>query len=99
MSPTIWQYSNNGAISSDGEAQLSGVDRTRYLVRFGARLVLVNCENFTVGDVSRAAIYLSQPMNWMTEAGPQPVGDEDRARLKAFLGAALPVIGREPEFQ
>lgn len=99
MSSAIWQYSNNGAVSSDGHAQLSGVDRTRYLVRFGAEFVLVGAENFTKGDVSRAAIALSQPMNWITEAGPRPVNDQDRAKIKAFLEAALPVIDRQPSFE
>ncbi len=96
---TVWQYANNGAVSGDGQAQLSGIDQARYLVRFGAEFVLVNAENFTAGGVSKAALSISQPMNWITETGPRAVTDEDRERLRTFLGAAMPVIGRTPIFE
>lgn len=99
MTLKVWQYSNNGAMSRDGYAQLSGVDRARYLVRFGADLVLISCENFTVGDVSKAALYLSQPMQWITADGPRDVTSSDRTQLRAFLESALPIIGREPIFE
>lgn len=95
----MWQYANNGAISSDGMLQLSGVDRERYLVRFGPELVLVACENFTVGDISKAAIYLSQPMEWITASGPRPVSELERKNIRDFLEIALPIIGRLPIFE
>lgn len=98
MPGPIWQYANNGAISHDGLAQLSGVDRTRYLVRFGAEFVLLTAENSTVGDVSRAVVTLSQPMDWITENGPRAVSDAERSQLRSFLEVALPVIGRRALF-
>jgi hypothetical protein len=99
MTKTVWQYANNGAISSDGKAQLSGVDRTHYLVRFGAEFVLVGCENYTTNDRPKAAIYLSQPMQWITERGPRDVTGLDRVSIQEFLEVGLPTIGRDVSFE
>lgn len=95
----IWKYATNGAISSDGLYQLSGVDRDRYLVRFRSEFVLIPSENFTTDHEPKAALYLSQPLQWMTETGPRKVSMADKDQLRAFLAEAFPIMGRTPIFE
>ena len=97
--PTFWKYSPGGVISDDYRYQISGVDRTRYLIRIEDRFVLVNCEHYTENDIPALAVYLGEPMQFITKDGPTEVTEGDRETIMNIMASGMPIMGRTVKFE